>query len=141
MRFPRELSPDRLSLETTVGDAFSGYEWRVVLDVSPRASLVAFVIPPDSQTLRLPTWHDNVEAVRLGRSQVRSCDPGVITLRCGRPANGLVRLVDDQLELVIAEPRWFLAVSGSRPVHLRVAVRRAGEELWQSTLDPKADPP
>ncbi|MGH7592661.1 MAG: hypothetical protein ACRELE_02250, partial [Gemmatimonadales bacterium] len=31
VRFPRFVSPDLITREMTVGDLFSGYEWRVVL--------------------------------------------------------------------------------------------------------------
>ena len=94
--------------------------------------LVAFVIAPDPEDLTLQRYLTNEEAVRAGGSRVRRCEPDLMTIRCGRPARGLVRLVGGRLELLVAEPRWYLAAdSGGASVHM--AVRRGGEELWSAS--------
>lgn len=132
VRFPAHLAPVPISRDTTVGDRFSGYEWRVVLERGAASWLVAFVIPPDPRHLTLERFHSNEAAVRAGGSRVRRCEPDLTTIRCGRPARGLVRLVGGHLELLVTEPRWYLAAdSGGAAIHL--AVRRAGEELWSSS--------
>jgi hypothetical protein len=132
VRFPANMAPVPISRDTTVGDRFSGYEWRVVLERGTASWLVAFVIPPDPRHLTLRRFLTNEAAVRAGGSRVRRCEPDLTTIRCGRPARGLVRLVAGQLELLVSEPRWYLASdSGGAAVHL--AVRRAGEELWSAS--------
>ena len=131
-RFPAAWSPVQISRDTTVTDQFSGYEWRLVLERGATSWLVAFVIPPDPKALTLRHFRSNEDAVRAGGSRIRRCEPDLLTIRCGRPARGVVRLVDDRLELLVTEARWYLAAdSGGASLHL--AVRRAGEELWSST--------
>jgi hypothetical protein len=132
VRFPIDVAPMAISRDTTVGDRFSGYEWRVVLERGTTSWLVAFVIPPDPDRLTLQRYLSNEAAIRAGGSRIRRCEPDLMTIRCGRTARGLVRLVAGQLELVVAEPRWYLAAdSGGVAMHL--AVRRGGEELWSSS--------
>lgn len=132
VRFPLDVAPVAIGRDTTVGDRFSGYEWRVVMERGASTWLVAFLIPPDPERLTLQRYASNEEAVRAGGSRVRRCDPDLMTIRCGRTARGLVRLVGGQLELLVAEPRWYLAAdSGGASVHL--AVRRGGEQLWSAS--------
>jgi hypothetical protein len=129
-----------IGLDTVVGDAFSGYEWRVVLESGTSVQLVAFVIPPDPRGLRLQAYASNEAAVRAGGSRVRRCEPDLATIRCGRVARGLVRLVGGQLELVVSEPLWYQLASGREPATVHLGVRRAGIPLWEETLPLRPDP-
>lgn len=138
-RFPAEWSPVEIGRDTTVGDRFSGYEWRMVLEQGTSSWLVAFVIPPDPRQLTLTRFVTNEEAVRAGGSRVRRCDPDLMTIRCGRTSRGLVRLVGGQLELLVTEPSWTgVAAGGGAAVHL--AVRRGGAELWSASHRLQPDP-
>lgn len=117
-----------------VGDRFSGYEWRLVLESDRRVQLVAFVIPPDPDQLTIARYPTDEDAVRAGGSRVRWCEPDLVTIRCGRPARGVVRLAGDRLEVVVSEPRWLQAVLAAQQSTLHLAVRRGGVELWSTSL-------
>jgi hypothetical protein len=126
------MAPVAIGLDTTVGDRFSGYEWRVVLERGASSWLVAFVIPPDPQHLTLRRFATNEDAVRAGGNRIRRCEPDLTTIRCGRTARGLVRLVNGQLELLVSESRWAIPAVGDQ-VEVHMAVRRGGEELWSAS--------
>jgi hypothetical protein len=134
------MAPVAIGRDTVVGDRFSGYEWRVVLEAGRSVLLAAFVIPPDPGELRLVAFASNEAAVLAGGSRVRRCDPELTTIRCGRVARGLVRLVGDRLELVVAEPLWYQLASGREPAIVHLGVRRAGVPLWEETLTLRPDP-
>lgn len=130
VRFPRFLSPDSITSETRVGDAFSGYEWRVILVGDQRAYLAALVIPPtDSLTIhRVATIDD---AYRLG--DLRSCDRTTsnLVLRCNRLAQGLVRDVAGRLEIGIVDGRWLQTALTAREPKVRLLVKVARETIWE----------
>lgn len=132
VRFPPEVSPVQISRDTVVGDRFSGYEWRVVLERGQASSLVAFVIPPHPERLTLVRYVTNEAAIRAGGARVRRCEPDFVTIRCGRPARGLVRLAGARLELVISEP-WWLSTTDTNLAEVHLAVRRGGTELWSGS--------
>lgn len=130
VRFPRFLSPDSITSETRVGDAFSGYEWRVILVGDQRAWLAALVIPPtDSLTIHKVATID--EAYRLG--DLRSCDRTTsnLVLRCNRLAQGLVRDVAGQLEIGIVDGRWLQTALTAREPKVRLVVKVAKETIWE----------
>jgi hypothetical protein len=130
VRFPRFLSPDSITSETRVGDAFSGYEWRVILVGEPRAYLAALVIPPtDSLTIHKVSTID--EAYRLG--DLRSCDRTTsnLVLRCNRLAQGLVRDVEGRLEIGIVDGRWLQTALTAREPKVRLIVKVAKETIWE----------
>lgn len=141
MRFPAEFAPTAIGVDTVVGDRFSGYEWRVVLESGPSVQLVAFVIPPDPDALTLSRYATNEAAVRAGGSRVRWCDPDLATIRCGRVARGLVRLVGGQLELVVTEPRWYQVAAAGDSATVHLGVRRGGESLWTAVLPLRRESP
>ncbi len=126
-RFPRSMSPDSISREMRVGDQFSGYEWRVIFMDGNRALLSAFVVAPDDSLMlhRIPTIE---EAYRVG--DLRQCSRDQAVLACDRPARGLVRDVDGQVEVGIMDSRWISAALGAREPKMRLIVRRNREELW-----------
>ena len=84
VRFPRSVSPDSISIDMTVSDNFSGYEWRVAL-IGDRgeALLTAFVIPPDD-ALALRRYRTVAEAWHAG--DLRRCERHADVLACSRPA-------------------------------------------------------
>ncbi len=130
VRFPRFLSPDSITSEARVGDAFSGYEWRVILVGEPRAYMAALVIPPtDSLTIHKVATID--EAYRLG--DLRSCDRTTsnLVLRCNRLAQGLVRDVNGQLEIGIVDGRWLQTALTAREPKVRLLVNVARETIWE----------
>lgn len=132
VRFPPEVSPMQISRDTVVGDRFSGYEWRVVLERGRASALVAFVIPPHPERLTLRRYPTNEAAIRAGGARIRRCEPDLVTIRCGRPARGLVRLTGARLELVISEP-WWVSATDILPAEVHLAVRRGGTELWSGS--------
>lgn len=134
VRFPREMSPDRITVDTVVGDLFSGYEWRVALEGSQSVYLVALVITPDPETLAVHRYPTIEDAVRAGRSHIRQCERDRVTIRCGQPARALVRVVDGQLEFVISEVRWLLLATESAAPTVHLGVHRARESLWSAAL-------
>lgn len=127
VRFPRSMSPDSISREMRVADRFSGYEWRVIFMDGNRAMLSAFVVAPDD-SLALHRIRTIAEAYRLG--DLRQCSRDQVVLACDRPARGLVRDVDGQLEIGIMDNRWISAAIGAREPRLRLMVKRNREELW-----------
>lgn len=129
--FPREYSPDRISMDTVVGDAFSGYEWRVILVGEHEVYVAALVIPPDTNLVirRVLTIAD---AYRLG--DLRRCTRADITLACSRPARGWVRDADGRVEIGIGDFRWFSLAARSSNPKLRLVVRRARVELWSAEV-------
>ena len=130
IRFPRSVSPDSITYDTRVADAFSGFEWRVILITDQRPYMAALVITPsDSLTLQhVPTI---AEAYRVG--DLRSCDrtTGNLVLRCNRLAQGLVRDVDGRLEIAIVDTRWLQALMTSRTVRVHLLVKVAKETVWE----------
>lgn len=129
--FPREFSPDRITMDTTVGDAFSGYEWRVILVGEREVYVSALVVPPDIN-LRIVKINTIAEAYRLG--DLRRCVRDDITLACARPARGWVRDVDGRVEIGIADFRWLSLATRSAHPKLRLVVRRARVELWSEEV-------
>jgi len=127
VRFPRSMSPDSITREMRVGDRFSGYEWRVIFLDGNRALLSAFVVAPDD-SLALHRIRTIAEAYRLG--DLRQCSRDEAVLTCDRPARGLVRDVDGQLEIGIMDSRWISAALGARDPRMRLMVKRNREELW-----------
>lgn len=140
--FPRAMSPDLVGVDRTVGGRFSGYEWRVAIeDRNGSARMVAFVIPPDQETLRISRFGTIEEAVRAGRSHVRICDRVTgTTLRCARPAAAVVRLNERRLEIFITEVRWLVDIAASAEPVIHLAVRRAGEPVWEETVPVVPEP-
>lgn len=129
--FPREFSPDRITIDTVVGDAFSGYEWRVILVGDRDVYVSALVIPPDAAlTLRRVLTIE--EAYRLG--DLRRCARADLTLACSRPARGWVRDADGRVEIGIADFRWLSLAARSPNPTLRLVVRRARQELWSADV-------
>lgn len=130
IRFPRSVSPDSITYDTRVADAFSGFEWRVILITDQRPYMAALVITPsDSLTLaHVPTI---AEAYRVG--DLRSCDrtTGNLVLRCNRLAQGLVRDVDGRLEIAIVDTRWLQALMSSRSARVHLVVKVAKETVWE----------
>jgi|CXWL01.1.fsa_nt_gi hypothetical protein len=130
IRFPRSVSPDSITYDTRVADAFSGFEWRVILITDQRPYMAALVITPsDSLTLtRVPTI---AEAYRVG--DLRSCDrtTGNLVLRCSRLAQGLVRDVEGRLEIAIVDTRWLQALMTSRTARVHLVVKVAKETVWE----------
>lgn len=130
IRFPRSVSPDSITYDTRVADAFSGFEWRVILITDQRPYMAALVITPsDSLTLsHVPTI---AEAYRVG--DLRSCDrtTGNLVLRCNRLAQGLVRDVDGRLEIAIVDTRWLQALMSSRSGRVHLVVKVAKETVWE----------
>ncbi len=133
IRFPRFLSPDSITFESRVGDRFSGFEWRIILVSDRRAYLAALVIPP-TDSLTIHHVESIAEAYRLG--DLRSCDRTTanMVLRCNRLAQGLVRDVEGQLEIVIVDPRWIEALRTSRAPTLRLLVKIAQETVWEEEV-------
>lgn len=129
--FPREYSPDRISRDTIVGDAFSGYEWRVILVGERGVYVSALVVAPDID-LRLTRINTIAEAYRLG--DLRRCVRDDITLACARPARGWVRDADGRVEIGIADFRWLSLAARSPHPRLRLVVRRAKQELWSEDV-------
>ncbi len=129
--FPREFSPDRVSIDTTVGDAFSGYEWRVILVGENEVLVSALVVPPDPELI-LPRITTVADAYRLG--DLRRCVRDEITLACGRPARGWVRDAEGCVEIGIVDFRWLQLAARSAHPHLRLVVRRARQELWSEDV-------
>ncbi|MEP6589724.1 MAG: hypothetical protein ABJC19_00945 [Gemmatimonadota bacterium] len=129
--FPRDFSPDRISRDTIVGDAFSGYEWRVIL-VGDREVLVAALVVPPDRALLLPRVETVADAYRLG--DLRRCVRDDITLACGRPARGWVRDAEGRVEIGIADFRWLQLAARSPHPRLRLVVRRARQELWSEDV-------
>jgi hypothetical protein len=110
-----------------VGDRFSGYEWRVIFVDGDRALLSALVVAPDDslELHRIPT----IAAVyQVG--DLRQCSRDREVLACDRPARGLVRDVDGQIEIGIVDSRWLTAVVSARDPKVRLMVKRNREELW-----------
>lgn len=130
IRFPRSVSPDSITYDTRVADAFSGFEWRLILITDQRPYMAALVITPsDSLTLQhVPTI---AEAYRVG--DLRSCDrtTGNLVLRCNRLAQGLVRDVEGQLEIAIVDTRWLQALMASRTARVHLLVKVAKETVWE----------
>lgn len=126
-RFPRSMSPDSITREMRVSDQFSGYEWRVIFMDGSRALLSAFVIAPDD-SLTLHPIRTIEEAYLLG--DLRQCTRDQAVLACNRPARGLVRDIDGQVEIGIMDSRWISAALGAREPRMRLIVRRNREELW-----------
>ncbi len=133
IRFPRSVSPDSITYDTRVGDAFSGFEWRVILITDQRPYLAALVIAP-SDSLTLQHVSTIAEAYRIG--DLRSCDrtTGNLVLRCNRLAQGLVRDVNGQLEIVIVDSRWLQAMVTSRTARVHLLVKVAKETVWEEEL-------
>lgn len=131
MPFPREFSPDRITLDTIVADAFSGYEWRVILVGEREVNLSALVVPPDIN-LHIVRINTIADVYRLG--DLRRCVRDDITLACGRAARGWVRDVDGRIEIGIADFRWLSLATRSAHPGLRLVVRRARVELWSEEV-------
>ncbi len=129
--FPREFSPDRISRDTTVGDAFSGYEWRVILIGEREVYLSALVVAPDAD-LHITRISTIADAYRLG--DLRRCVRDDITLACARPARGWVRDAEGRVEIGIADFRWLSLAARSAHPRLRLVVRRARQELWSDDV-------
>lgn len=131
VRFPREFSPDRISVDSLVSDAFSGYEWRVILVGDAQVYVNALVVPPtrDLYISRIPSI---AEAYRLG--DLRRCEKEEITLSCGRPARGWVRDVDGRVEIGIVDFRWLSLAARSDHPSLRLVVKKARQELWSQDV-------
>ena len=129
--FPREFSPDRITLDTVVGDAFSGYEWRVILVGENAVYLSALVVPPDSNLVlrRILTIAD---AYRMG--DLRRCALADLTLACSRPARGWVDDADGRVEIGIVDFRWLALAARSPHPKLRLVVRRARQQLWSEDV-------
>ncbi len=127
VRFPRSMSPDSISREMRVADRFSGYEWRVIFMDGNRALLSALVVAPDD-SLALHPIRTIADAYRLG--DLRQCARDAEVLACDRPARGLVRDIDGQLEIGIMDSRWIAAALGARDPKMRLMVKRNREELW-----------
>lgn len=129
--FPREFSPDRITLDTVVGDAFSGYEWRVILVGENEVYVSALVVPPDSNLVlrRILTIAD---AYRMG--DLRRCARADLTLACSRPARGWVADADGSVEIGIVDFRWLALAARSPYPKLRLVVRRARQELWSEDV-------
>lgn len=127
VRFPRAMSPDSITREMRVLDNFSGYEWRVILLDGDRAWLSALVVPPDD-SLALHRYTTIKEAYFAG--DLRQCSRDAEVLVCDRPARGLVRDVDGQVEISIVDGRWIAAVLQARAPLVRLLVKRNREDLW-----------
>ncbi len=130
IRFPRSVSPDSITYDTRVADAFSGFEWRVILITDQRPQMAVLVITP-SDSLTLPRVPTIAEAYRIG--DLRSCDrtTGNLVLRCNRLAQGLVRDVDGRLEIAIVDTRWLQALMTSRTARVHLLVKVAKETVWE----------
>ena len=131
VKFPRSMSPDSITREMTVGDLFSGYEWRVVLLGNDQALLAALVIPPnDSLVIHR---YVTIKAAYLA-GDLRSCQRADVVLQCDRPARGLVRDVNGRLEIGIVDSRWILMALQSPNPAVRLIVKRARETLWYADI-------
>jgi len=135
VRFPRSMSPDSISKEMRVGDRFSGYEWRVIFMDGDRALLSALVVSPDD-SLELHQIKSIEAAYRLG--DLRQCYRDQQVLACDRPARGVVRDVEGQIEIGIVDSRWLTAVLGAREPKVRLMVKRNREDLWSEEFPLKA---
>jgi hypothetical protein len=127
VRFPRSMSPDSISREMRVADRFSGYEWRVIFMDGDRALLSALVVAPDD-SLALHRIATIEAAYKVG--DLRQCARDQQVLACDRPARGLVRDINGQLEIGIVDSRWLTAVLGAREPKVRLMVKRNREDLW-----------
>lgn len=131
VRFPRAYSPDSVTVEGRVGDAFSGYEWRVILVGDTRAFLAAFVITP-TDSLTIHRYRTIAEAFRAGN--LRRCSRNDQVLVCARPARGLVRDADGRLEIGIGDREWINAALAASQPKVRLIVKRAQETLWSEEI-------
>lgn len=132
VRFPAELAPHRLAVDTVVGDHFSGLEWRVVLEGESTVYLSAFVIPPDRHTLALHAYDNIEDALNAGGAHLRRCDKDYLGFRCALPASALVRPVGGELEIVITDYRWLSLAAQSRSPVVHLGVRRMGVDIWSA---------
>lgn len=131
VRFPRELSPDRISVDSLVADAFSGYEWRVILVGDAQVYVNAFVVPP-TRDLVIMKLGSIADAYRVG--DLRRCEKEEITLACGRTARGWVRDADGRVEIGIVDFRWLSLAARSAHPTLRLVVKKAKQELWSEDV-------
>lgn len=132
VRFPRSVSPDSVTVEMTVGDNFSGYEWRVALiGDGDETLLTAFVIAPDD-TLALHRYRSIAEAWQAGA--LRRCEREASVLACARPARGFVRDAGGRLEIGIRDANWLRFALRARAPRLLLMVKRDRQELWSEEL-------